>query len=194
MNMKHLKALGLGGVTVIAFLAFTGTALATIVTSPAGTQLGAGAVIKAELVGKAVMHGSFADVTCGKASGEGKMTNAGSSTTTAAGEIFLGTFSECNFPVKVLNTGTSEVHTEGTSANGNGTLTSSGAEVQVETSVGNCVFTTKGTDLGKVIGGTPAKVVMNAIIPRTGGNFLCGSSGNFTAELVVTSPGTIFID
>lgn len=190
--MKYFKMLGLGGAVAMVVMALTGTATATIVTSPAGTQLGKGSVIKAELGGGgAEMHGAFITVACGKASGEGKISDAGSSTETVKGEIFLGTFSECNYETIVRKTGTSAVHSLG---NGNGTLTSSGAEVAVITSVGECIFTTQNTDLGKVVGGTPATVQMNAAIPRTGGSFFCGSTGVFTGELVVTSPKTVLID
>lgn len=193
--MKYLKILGLGGVAAIALMAFAGTALATIATSPAGTQLGKGTMVKAELVGNAKLQGAFVTIECQQASGEGIITDAGSSTETLKGEIFVGNFSKCNFPVHVRKTGTSEVHTEAASANGNGTLTSSGAEVELTTSVGSCIFTTNGTDLGKVVGGSPASLEINsAKIPRTGGNFLCGSSGTFTAKLTVTSPATLLID
>jgi hypothetical protein len=189
--MKYLKMLGLGGAVAITLLALAGTAAATIVTSPAGTQLGKGAVIKAQS-GHAVLHGSFVSITCSHASGEGKITDAGSSTETAKGEIFLGTFSGCNYPVTVKRTGTSEVHTAGST--GDGTLTSTGAEVAVHTSVGECIFTTNNTDLGKVVGGNPATVQMNAAIPRTGGSFFCGSSGALTGVLTVTSPSPLYID
>jgi hypothetical protein len=193
--MKYLKTLGPGSVVAIALLAFAGIAQATTLTSPAGTQMKEGEFVNGELVGSASLHGAFVTIKCGKASGEGIITNAGSSTTTVKGEIFLGTFSECNYPVTVLSTGTTEVHTVGASANGNGTLTSSGAKVKLETSVGTCVFTTNGTHLGEVVGGSPARLkILTAKIPRTEGNFLCGSSGTLTAELVATSPSTVLVD
>lgn len=193
--MKHLKILGLGVVAAIALMAFAGTALATIATSPAGTQLPKGTMVKASLVGNAKLQGAFVTIECKQASGEGVITDAGSSTETLKGEIFVGSFSECNYPVHVRKTGTSEVHTEGASANGNGTMTSSGAEVELTTSVGACIFTTSNTHLGKVVGGSPASLEINsAKIPRTGGSFLCGSSGTFTSKLTVTSPATLLID
>lgn len=192
--MKCLKMLGLSGIATIALMALAGTALATIVTSPAGTQLGKGAVVKGSSTNSS-FHGAFVTVQCKKASGEGKITDAGSSTETVKGEIFLGTFSECNYEVIVKKTGTSEVHTDGASANGNGILTSSGAEVEVKTSVGSCIFTTSATTIGTIVGGTPAVVNFNsAAIPRTGGSFFCGSSATLTGSMSVTSPSTILID
>lgn len=192
--MKYLKILGLGGVAAIALMAFAGTALATIVTSPAGTQMGKGASVVGHSTNPE-FHGAFVTVKCTEASGEGKITDAGSSTETVKGEIFLGTFTGCNFEVIVKRTGTSEVHTDGASANGNGIVTSTGAEVEVKTSVGNCIFTTSNTTLGTVVGGTPAVMNFNsAKIPRTGGNFLCGSSGTLTGSMAVTSPKTLLID
>lgn len=193
--MKHLKMLGLCAVAATALMAFAATAQATVVTAPAGTQMKKGEFVKGELAGTASLDGAFVTITCNKASGEGIITNEGSAATTVQGEIFLGTFSECNFPVTVNSTGTSEVHTAGASANGNGTLTSTGAVVTISTSIGNCVFTTNATDLGEVVGGSPAKLNFNsAKIPRTGGNFLCGSSGTLTGSMVVTSPKALFID
>jgi hypothetical protein len=192
--MKYLKMLGLGGVAATVLMAFAGTALATIVTAPAGTQMQKGEFVKGSS-GVVSFDGAFTTISCQKASGEGIITDAGSSTETVKGEIFLGTFSECNFPVVVKKTGTSEVHTVSGSADGKGTLTSSNAEVEVKTSVGSCIFTTSNTHIGEVVGGSPAVLNFNsAKIPRTGGNFLCGSSGTMTGQMTVTSPKTLLID
>jgi hypothetical protein len=194
--MKCLKMLALASLTAAIVLGASGAALASTLTSPAGTALSKGAVIKSELTATAIFHPPIGDIECRKAGGEGEVTDAGSSTETAKGELFFGTFSECNAEVKVLTTGTVEVHTEGSSANGNGTLTGSGTEVTVVFSGFHCVFGTSNTDLGKVTGGTPATVQVNGTIPRIGGRsgVFCGSTAVMTAQFKVTSPATLLID
>ena len=194
--MKCLKMLALASLTAAAVLVAAGPASATIVTSPAGTTLGKGAVIKAELSGSAIFHPVIGQIECEQASGEGEITNPGSPTGTVQGILFIGNFGGCNAEIKVLNTGTAEVHTEGGSANGNATMTSSGAEVTVVFSGFHCIFITNNTDFGQVTGGAPATVQVNGEIPRSGGRSgaFCGAAAELTAELVVTSPSTLFID
>jgi hypothetical protein len=195
--MNHLKMLALAGMTAVLVLAAAGAASATEVTSPAGTKLGVKTVIKAGLSGQAIFHPPFGSITCNKASGEGEITSAGGTTETVKGILFIGNFSECNATITVLSTGTAEVHTEKSgSSNGNGTMTSSGAQVTVQFVGTHCIYGTSNTDFGNVIGGTPAIVKVNGIIPRTGGTsgIFCGSTAQLTAELVVTTPGTLFVD
>lgn len=194
--MKYLKMLALASATALAVLGITGTASATIATSPAGTQIGVGTVIKSELTGTAVLHPPIGDIECKKAGGEGKVTRAGSSTETPTGESFFVSFSECNAEVVVLNKGTGEIHTEGSTANGNGTMTSSGAEVTVTFSGFHCIFKTNNTDVGVLTGGTPAIAEVNSAIPRTGGRSgaFCGTTALLTATLKVTTPETVLID
>lgn len=194
--MKYLKMLALASATALAVLGITSTASATIATSPAGTQIGVGTVITSELVGKAVLHPPFGNIECSQSNGEGKVTRAGSSTETPAGEAFFVAFSECNAEVVVLSKGTGEIHTEGSSANGNGTMTSTGAEVTVTFSGFHCIFKTNATDVGQLTGGTPAVADINGVIPRTGGRSgaFCGTQAQLTATAKVTSPGTVLID
>ena len=194
--MKYLKMLALASATALAVLGITGTASATIATSPAGTQIGVGTVIKSELVGTAVLHPPIGNIECTQSNGEGKVTRAGSGTETPAGEAFFVAFSGCNAEVVVLSKGTGEIHTEGSTANGNGTMTSTGAEVTVTFSGFHCIFKTNGTDVGVLTGGTPAVAEINGVIPRTGGRSgaFCGSTAQLTATAKVTTPGTVLID
>jgi hypothetical protein len=106
-------------------------------------------------------------------------------------------FRGCNGEGAIPKTGSLEFHTEGASANGNGTLTSSGTEITIELSGLHCIFATSNTDIGKVTGGSPAKLVaVSAAIPRTGGRSgaFCGSSVSWSAEYNVVTPSTLLID
>jgi hypothetical protein len=190
-TMNYLRALRLLVLAAAAVMSFAGIASANAVTSPAGTAYTS--TIKAESEGATVLHGSFVSVSCNKSSVEGKVeTHSG---TTAGGKISSLLFSECNYPVKVLKPGSLEVHA---TEEGRGTLTSTGAEITIETSVGLCVFTTNATDIGTltgttVTGGNATLDIASSLIPRTGGSAFCGASGKWTGSYKVTTPSTLYV-
>jgi hypothetical protein len=197
--MKYARMLGLLAIAAAALMAFTGIASATQVTSPPGTAYTG--VIKAT-AGPTSLHGPFTTVTCQESIVAGELKNHGKDIT-ASGPITHLTFITCNFPVKVLKTGTLEIHTEyvngqqSTTANGNGTLTSNGAEITIETSIANCIFVTKNTDIGRVTGSDTKHAVLDiesAGIPREGHSIFCGSSGTWTGSYTVTTPSTLYVD
>ena len=184
--MKHLKMLGLLAVAVAALSASVAPALATIFTSPAGTIYTS--TIEAYSF-ETALSGSFVTVKCGESHVKGKVETHGAGVT-AGGKISSLTFTECNYPTTVKKAGSLEIHGLG---GGNGTLTSTGAEIEIATSVGTCVFTTSATDIGTMTGGTPARLdIASAKIPRTGGNFLCGSSGTWNGSYTIITPGSLF--
>jgi hypothetical protein len=187
--MKYIKMLGLLAVTAAALMAFAGTAAATSVTSNEGTTPN----IKAES-SNSKLDGAFVTVECAESKVEGNVESHGASAT-VKGEVDFLTFEKCNYTVTIGTRGSLEVHTHPNDPNGlsgDGTVTSSGASISIHTSVGTCVFTTSGTDIGTLDGGTPAVMNINsAKIPRTGGNFLCGSSGTWTGSYAITSPSTL---
>jgi hypothetical protein len=185
--MKHIKILGLLAVAAAALMAFAGTASASTVTSPAGTAY-TGTI--AASAGTTELVGSFTTVKCTSSTVEGKVTSHGASVT-AEGPVEKLTFSGCNFEVTVKTGGTLIAHASGS---GNATLTSTGAKVTVHTSVGECGFVTNATDLGTLKGGTPASLeIASAAIPRTEGNFLCGSSAKWSGKYTVGTPGTLLV-
>jgi hypothetical protein len=191
--MKYAKMLGLLAVAAAALMAFAGTASATVLTSPSGTTYTS--TIKAESEGATSLDGAFTTVTCNKSTVEGKVESHGAAVT-AGGKISSLTFTECNYPTTVKAAGSLEIHGLGSS---NGTLTSSGASIEIATSVGTCVFTTTNTDVGTLTGstttgGNATLDIASAKIPRTGGNFLCGSSGTWTGAYKVTTPATLIVD
>ncbi|MGN6254863.1 MAG: hypothetical protein ACTHO8_07770 [Solirubrobacterales bacterium] len=200
--MKYLKILGLAAIAAAALMAFAGSASATTLTSPAGTTLPAGTLIKSKLKSpKAVLHGAFGNVECEESTLEGKTANTGSSTETVHGAVEGLTFTKCNCEVVVLKKGELEIHTLNATADGNGTVTASGQEVTTKCNFFgieyHCIWKTSGTDLGTLTGGTPAVIAAKeAVITREGGNSgtACGKSGTWTAEYEVTSPTTLLVD
>ena len=196
--MKYVKMLGLLAVAVSALMAFAATASATTLTSPTGTTYTG--TIKSESEGATTLHGSFVDVSCGKSQVEGKVETHGTGVT-AGGKISKLTFEECNFKTTVLKAGSLEVHAVTCDANNEctGTLTSSGAEITIATSIANCIFTTSNTHIGTLTptndtGGHATLDIDSSAIPRTGHSIFCGSSGEWTGSYTVTSPSTLWIN
>jgi hypothetical protein len=190
--MKFIKMLSLAATAAVALLAFAGSASATTITSPSGTVYTS--TVKDVSEGAVKLSGSFTTIQCNASAIEGKIEKHGSGVT-AAGAVSSMTFTECNFPVTVAKKGSLEVHA---TSGSNGTLTSSGAEISIATSIGTCVFTTSNTNLGTVTGssstGGAATKDISGSIPRTGGNFLCGSSGTLTGSYKGTTPSVAYVD
>lgn len=188
------KMLGLLILALAAALStFPPPASANPLTSPAGTFYTG--EIKAESEGATELHGSFEPIKCSKSTIEGKVESH--SSTTAGGKVGSLTFSECNYPVKVLSPGSIEIHSSG---GDDATATSNGAEITVETSFGgSCIFKTSNTDIGTLTGtdttaSNATLDVGSSIIPRTGHSVFCGSSGTWTGSYKVTTPGSLYID
>jgi hypothetical protein len=186
--MNQLKTFSAALLAVMAMWALTGTASATTPTSPAGTTYTS--TVSATSTSLS-FHGSFWTVSCAHSQLAMKIESHGGSVT-ASGKVSSWTFTECNWPMTVLKAGTLEFHATG---GGNGTLTSTGTELLMHTSVGECVLTTNGTDIGTFTGGTPAKLDINSsAIPRTGGSFFCGSNMQWTGSYTFTTPGNLSLD
>lgn len=196
--MKFVKMLGLLAVVAAAFMAMTATASATTLTSPTGTTYTG--TITAESEGTTTLHGAFVSVSCTTSHVEGKVEQHGVGKT-VAGKIVTLSFGGCNYPVSVLKTGSLEVHAVNCKTYCTGTLTGTGSEIKIVTSVGECIFTTSGTHLGTLTGTDDTKGhatldINSSSIPRTGGSggFFCGSSGTWTGNYTVTTPKELWID
>jgi hypothetical protein len=169
--MKYLKMLGLAAVAAMAVMAFIGAASASATvlcenTPAAGTDcsntVAQNTVIdfSVEKNTSAILTGPFGEVidTCTGSTSKGKLSNAGSTTTTVSGsqEVAAGgelTFTGCTKPTTVITGGTIEVHhITGTD---NGTVTSSGATVIIHNTLfGECAYKTSNTDIGTITGRT----------------------------------------
>ncbi|MGN6257579.1 MAG: hypothetical protein ACTHN3_07505 [Solirubrobacterales bacterium] len=199
--MKYVKALGLFALAAAALMAFAGSASATQVTSPKGTVYTS--TIKAEGEGETTLENKSIGlkVQCEVSVVEGKVESHGTSVTTA-GKISKLTYEKCTngYIVTVLKTGTLEVHTEVSVNNGNGTLTSSGAEVTIHTPLGfSCTYTTNNTDIGILKGSvntnkTATLEIGSSNIPRTEDSALCGTSAVWTGSYSVVTPDYLDVD
>jgi hypothetical protein len=185
-----LRRPGLTLIVAMALLtAVASSASATTITSSAGAT----PTITAS-AGVTQIHpgtpASFLTVTCLKSSISATITAHGAGVT-ASGPVSQLTFSECSDVVTVLTKGALEIHGSGTT--GDGTLTSSGAEIRLHTSDGPvCTLKTSASDLGTVTGGKPAKIDINSAPIHTTG-FLCPTTSTWTALHVVGSPGELSV-
>jgi hypothetical protein len=189
--MKYVKMLGLLAVAATAVMAFAAeTAPAAVVTSPKGTTytstIKAASEKQVEIVGPLNIK-----LQC-QSGFEGKIEKHGAGVT-AAGNITNLTFTECaeSYGVKVLSNGSLEFHVTG---GGNGTVTSSGAEITVITPLGfNCIYKTSATDIGTLTGssttGKTATLDVHAFaLPRTGHSAFCGGSGEWNGSYLINTP------
>ena len=182
--MRYLKLLGLLAVAAAALMALAGSASATSVTSSEGSTPN---IVATSTNFK--FDNSFVTVECSHSKLEGNVKSHGAGVPVGLGVDALS-FTGCNYQVTVGTKGSLAVH--GAATTGDGTITWSGLEITIHTSVGPCILTTSGTDVGTLDGKTGAVWNINsAKIPRTGGNFLCGSSWTWTGSYAITSPSTL---
>jgi hypothetical protein len=199
--MRYLRMLGLVGLVVGAMLGLAGGASATELTSPAGTKLEAESELKAESEGAVEFAGSI-NFSCQKSAIEGKISNAGGKETTVSASLSKLSLTECgNHTVTVLNPGSLELHDSG---NGNGTLTSTGAEITLLThsvflGTIHCVYVIEATDLGTLTGssttGATATLDIGGIsLERISTDVDCGSHSTFGGSYQFTSPDFLDVD
>jgi hypothetical protein len=98
--------------------------------------------------------------------------------------------------VAVEAAGSIEIHAV---ADGEGTVTSTGAKISISTPVGTCVFTASATDIGTLADSdvTEGNATLDSdfvAIPRTGGSSSCGPNAVLTGSYKVTTPSTLYID
>jgi hypothetical protein len=194
--MKYMKMLGLLAMAAAALMAFAGTASATELYSGATTQK-AGTVLDFSLKsGTSTIlketsppngEGETID-TCTNSTIQGKITNAGSSTTTMTGENTSITWGGCTFPTTTTKLGKFQLHwTSGV----NGTVASD-QEIAVTINTiffGSCIYAaTAGTSLGTLTGGNPATFHANATVERFGESIICPKTAIWTGTYVTTSP------
>lgn len=195
--MTPTKMLGLLVVAAAAVLAFASTASATTVTSSEGETP---AFESANESGHVSFHGSNGTTIECASQLQGSVENHGASRTAEA-KITLLSFSSCTngSVIHVKAKGWLIIHGVGA---GSGTVTWSGAEWEEtrNTIFGtiSCVFQTKDTDLGTLTGssttGGKATLDVSAMIPRTGGSSVCGSSSTFTGAYAFTAPASLNFD
>ncbi len=206
--MKYLKMLALAAVATAALMAFigAGTASATVLCSttadpcPAGQKWPVNTAIDFSIPsgGSAVLVDTLGEEldTCTKSTVKGKITNAGSSTSTVTGsveELLWG--GPCTFPTVTITKGNLEAHKlSGTS---NGTVTADGTfQITIDPIFFEpCVYqVTPGTALGELTEGNPAVFHANAVLEKkvyiddTCSIFM-PDTAIWTATYTLTSPG-----
>lgn len=194
--MGYAKLLAVAVVITAAMGGMAAQAAATVMTSPAGTQIGAGTTIHfKEKNGKWKFTMTSDEIECSKFTMHIDATTSGGTLQTIDLDVTQVKQEECDAAVTVLKGGTIEYHTLSFPPPGRVTVTWTGLELKTEPFPGiTCIYTTSNTDVGSVSGGTPAVFNLSGTIPRTGGSFLCGSSATMTAEYEATSPGTLIFD
>jgi hypothetical protein len=204
-RMRYLKMISLAAVAAAAVMAFVGagTASATVLcnnngsTTACSSKVGAGTKIVSELTGSAILEtkeGTVLD-TCTGGSVNGSVENAGGAAATVTGKITALTWTGCTKETKTTALGELEVHhIAGTD---NGTVTGKNSVVTVAGLFQNesCLYGTgNGTDLGTLVGGSPATIVISTLVPRQAGSgFLCPAEARWTASYKVTAPNPLFV-
>jgi hypothetical protein len=156
--MRHAKFLGLVAIALAALMLMSGTASATILTSPAGTIYTS--TIKAEQAETITMtsvFGGFGAISCKKSILETKVQIHGLGVT-AGGDITHLSFSECTGGEPTTATSTSgagSLQVHGSSPTDNGIVTALGTKLTVHKTVfGTCPFEAEklGTRIGTLTG------------------------------------------
>jgi hypothetical protein len=201
--MKYLKILGLAAVAAMALMAFgAGTASAVklcknnLSTTSCSEHYPIGTVVEGTLTGSAILEttgGSTLD-TCTGSTVSGKTTNTAATGEPVKGNIETLTWTGCTFPTATVTKGSLTIHT--ITGTDNGTLTASGTEVTINTGFfGACTYGAgAATDLGTVVGGNPAKITINAIVPLTKNESgLCPAEARWTASYTITKPTPLYV-
>ena len=193
MNLRTISTVAMATVAAVLW-AGPVPASATVLTTAGGGVYTS--TIKAEAVGSVVLKG-VAEIKCGKSVLESTVESHGAEVRTK-GKVNSLSFSECGAnTVSVIKAGTLELQD---TSEGNGTLTSSGAEITVLThnvlGTVDCVYTTSNTEIGTFTGSIatlPENPTMDisGTIPRTGGSGFCGSTGTWTGSYKVTTPSVL---
>lgn len=212
MNYVKTLALAVVAAAALAALVGVGTASATVLckteptgggtgtkgtTCPEGWAYTAGTEIHGVLDPgtKSVTTTLYLNIECEESTFAGATTNEGSETETVQINVTTWTFGKCNCEVKILSTGSLEIHWVADSFNG--TVTSTGLEETVTcgTVFGSihCIYRTSNTDLGTMTAGTPATIdIANAELLRTATNELCDTD-HWDAKYEITSPKPFYV-
>ena len=195
--MNYLKRLAVAAVVAAALMAVgAGSASATVVcktsTSPCASPYLKGTLFKSVLTPGtvAVLKAGFATFECTEGQGSVETTTNGSATETVKGVTKTLSFGGCNGEVKVLKTGTGEIHW---TSKTNGTFTSFGTEVTGSTLGVSCVYGGTISSGITLNGGTSPTITMNTKVPLISGGFLCANPATMTASLTVTEPTPLYV-
>jgi hypothetical protein len=198
--MKFLRSLGLGAIMAVLAATSPAAASATELKTFFSLMVTAGSTLSAEAEGSQVFSTPFGTIECTGSSISAKTSNTGGASETVNATVEALTFTGCSATVTVLAKGTLEIHTQEGSANNNGSITSTGAEVTIEKAGVHCIYKTSSTKIGTLTGsattGKTATYDIAATVPRTGGKagVFCGSTGEWKGSYKVTTPDVLNVD
>lgn len=195
--MNYLKGLAVAAVMAAIFVALgAGTASATVLcktkTSPCASPYAKGTLFKGVLTPgtTAVFKAGFATIECTSGSGSIETTSNGGATETVKGSTKTLTFGGCSTELKVLKTGTGEIHwTSKTSGN----FTAEGMEVTASQLGVHCVYGGKVSSGFTLNGGEKPTISINAKVSKISGGFLCSDPATLTASLTITEPTPLYV-
>lgn len=184
--MKHFKSLGCAIALAAIFMASTGSASATTLTSPSGTEYTGSFTMTA--TESLLLKAGFANFTCTESTTGGPVTSNGAvggpaviNTGLSFGNCGSGTLDVIRLPSLYVYTGGKvEVHF---------------MEFTVSTLGTSCVYGVgAGTSVGTMAGGNPATLTVSASLPKVSGGFLCASPASWSGKYTVTTPRPLLID
>ena len=166
-----------------------GSVLCKTASNPcSGGTYGEGTAVEASLKSgtKSKLAGGQT-VECEEAAIKGKLTNSGSET--ASGPVSSLSFGKCSNTVTVLKSGTFSVDSP---SNGNGVLRLEGFEITANMAGVSCTYGSPAVT--SLSGGEMAAIGVSALLPKTGGGFLCAKQAEWSAEYTVTAPEPLYVE
>jgi hypothetical protein len=196
--MKYVKMLGLAAVAAMALTAFLGAGTASAdqfctETKKTGEECPAGKVIttiegtlKSGTTAILETTGGTVLDTCAGSDLEGPIESQGPGKD-ISGPIATLHWTNCTKTTTTLKPG--KLTLQAISGTHNGILTGSGSEVTINGVFGeSCIYGTgTGTNLGTAVGGKPATIAINTIVPLISGGGFCPSHARWTASYQLTN-------
>ena len=183
--MKNHKVLGLLVVAAASLMAFASSASATpTLTSPAGTEF-TGSLEATMTSGTSSLMKAGIEDTCTGSTATGTVST--NTEVHAKGSGFINT-GACTKTTDTLKGGELTISPTGT-------VTAIGNEVTVFDLGVSCIYGGGGgTDIGKLVGGSPATIAISTTeLPKISGGFLCASKATWTSNYTVTKPSSLFV-
>jgi len=189
--MKHVRIFGLLTLAAASLMAFASSASgAPTLTSPSGTEYTGFVEATLESGSSALLKAGIEDTCTASLVAGPIITN---NETHARGSVEQAglKFEKCTKDTATLRGGELTISSAGV-------VTAFGFEVTVnDTGLGfSCIYGggPTGTALGTLTPGTPAKLNASTTkLKKISGSFFCASEGTWTANYVVTTPGTLLL-
>jgi hypothetical protein len=191
-KMKHMMRFGLAAIAALGLMALVGagtasaTTLATDAAGAAKYAVGTEVHVTLESGNSALFketNGSLI-ATCTATTIKGTISTA--TGTWVGGKSSTLTQSGCSQTTDTLATGSVEIMKIGADE---GEVVGKSSKVTLGVFGVSCVYgTAEGTKLGALKGGVAPVLVINTVLPKIEGGFLCPSTGVWVGNFVVTTP------